>query len=180
MYSASTGDAELARDGAGREDHRARQERLVVGFDAESAALVGELLDLGEGAELRAELLGMRVHQLADAGAVQALGHAGVVLDPVGRDDLPAGQRGLEHDRVRAGARSVEGGGEPGRASADDGDVDDLAHSDAPSRRSVTPAAVASFFNCSSRVLARVRISDRVVSPVVSLMTSCSWFAAPW
>ena len=53
-------------------------------------------------------------------------GKTRVVLDPVGRDDLPAGDAALEDDGVGAAARRVQRRGQAARPGADDRDADVL------------------------------------------------------
>ena len=109
-------DVELARDGARREDDRLGAHGFAVDGDDEVLAARLDALDDREGADLGAERLGLLLHELAQLGAGHPLGLAGVVLDPVGRDDLTPGKPGLEDDRPGPGARRVQAGGQPRRA----------------------------------------------------------------
>ena len=81
-----------------------------VGFDA--------------GAE-RFGLLAEALHQIRGRHAGRK---AGVVLDPVGEEDLPAGHPFLQDDRLSARPPGVKGGRQTGRAGADDNDVPGDAH----------------------------------------------------
>ena len=102
------GDAELARHRAGRDDDRVREDLAAVERSASSPSPTGSMrLDRLERAEARAELLGLLVHQLADLGAGDALGEAGVVLDPVGRDDLAARADRVSNTTVFTRARAA-------------------------------------------------------------------------
>ncbi len=77
---------------------------------------------------LMSRLIAKALHQLL---AGDLLGEAGVVLD-VGREhelaarDQAAGAEALDEERLQVGARRVDGGGEPGRAGADDDQVADV------------------------------------------------------
>jgi hypothetical protein len=128
----------------------------------------------------RSGLLGVRVHEFADAGAVEALGHAGIVLDPVGRDDLSPRQLALEHHRGGACARGVQGGRKPRRAAPDDRDVDDVAHNVPPLSFTGWPAACAALTTWSSSVRARPSVFIWLGLFCVSRITFSNWFAAFW
>ena len=93
---------------------------------ARKGRVVGvEAMDLLD-AQVRAEARGLLAHAHHQVGPGDRLGEAGVVLD-VGREhELAAGLvgrgRGLafDHDGVQLRASGVDGGGEPGRARAND------------------------------------------------------------
>src|SRR5262249_59653407 len=59
-------------------------------------------------------------------GAADARREAEVVLDPLRRSRLAAEGGALDHERVQPLRRGVDGGAEPGRAAADDEQVDRL------------------------------------------------------
>ena len=85
----------------------------------------GDLL----GEELGAEALGLLAELDHQLRAHDPVGEAGEVLDVGGEHQLPAGLIGgarrlaLDDERLQVGARRVDGGGEAGRAGADDDDV---------------------------------------------------------
>jgi hypothetical protein len=60
------------------------------------------------------------LHQLR---AIDATGETGIVFDLGGRHHLAAKEHALDEEGFQLGARSVETGREPGRATADDKDV---------------------------------------------------------
>src|SRR5439155_16635611 len=90
----------------------------VAGFERDGA--VG---GRGSGAEL-ARLTDGAAGEL---GAADAGGEAEVVLDPARRSRLAAERRALDDQRVEPLGGAVDGGGEAGRAAADDEQVDLLA-----------------------------------------------------
>ena len=69
---------------------------------------------------LRADMLGLLLHLLHQPGALDDVGEAGIILDVGGDGELAAGLDALDDDRREAGAGGVDGGGEPGRAGAED------------------------------------------------------------
>ena len=73
-----------------------------------------------------AELLCLHLGPLGQRLAGHPGGEAEVVLDARARARLPAGGLALQHDRAQPLRRGVDGGGQPGGADADHGDVDHL------------------------------------------------------
>ena len=69
---------------------------------------------------LRADMLGLLLHLLHQPGALDDVGEAGIILDVGGDGELPAGLDALDDDRRHAGAGGIDGGGEAGRAGAED------------------------------------------------------------
>ena len=78
---------------------------------------------LGRHADGGAELLGLDHRAVGQLGAGDAGREAEVVLDPGRGAGLPAGGDRVEHDRRQPFGGAVHGGGEPGRARADDDEV---------------------------------------------------------
>ena len=74
--------------------------------------LVGHSVDLVVG-----EMLDELVHELI---ALHGLGKPGIVLDLLGHEHLSAGRKLLDEQSLHARADEVQGGGEPGRPTADD------------------------------------------------------------
>ena len=110
--------------GAGRDEHGpGRVFGLAAGHDP--ALAVGVAADcLGRvaddpGPEFYRALPEI-LHQLEGGHAV---GEAGVILDPVGDQDLAARDGFLQDDCVQAGPPRVDGGGQAGRPGADDDHV---------------------------------------------------------
>ena len=68
----------------------------------------------------RADMFGLRLHLLHQPGPLDDVAKAGIVLDVGGDGQLPAGLEPLHHDRLHAGARAIDRGGQAGRAGADD------------------------------------------------------------
>ena len=114
----------LRGTGAGRDDHRARFERIAI--DDELERLAGEI-DAVEIAEFdpRAETLGLLLQLLHQLEAIDALGKAGEILDDAGGGEQAARLAAGEDERREIGARGVDRGGEAGATGADD---DDLFH----------------------------------------------------
>ena len=74
--------------------------------------------------EVRAELLRLHERPLGQVGAGDAGREAEVVLDPRARARLPAGRDHVDAQRSQPLGCAVDGGGEPGRAAADDDEVE--------------------------------------------------------
>ena len=71
----------------------------------------------------RAEALRLLAEAVHELRPVDALGEARVVLDLAGEHQLAAGRGARDDDGLEVGARRVDGGGEAGRARADDEDL---------------------------------------------------------
>ena len=65
-------------------------------------------------------MLGLGLHLLHQPRALDDVAEAGIILDVGGDGQLAAGLDALDDDRRHAGARGVDGGGEAGRAGAED------------------------------------------------------------
>ena len=116
------GDVQPARARAGRDDH-AVGGVLVLG-GAHDERPLGEV-DLGDVdvVDHRAEPLGLRAKRLHQLGPHDPVREAGVVLDLGGEHELPAVHVAGEDDRGEVRAGGVDGGGQAGRAGADDDDL---------------------------------------------------------
>ena len=114
--------------GAGREQHRAGDD-LVAFLEPDQVALLARLERLGAVGRRRA---GAELARLGDRAAGQLAAadpgrEAEVVLDPPRGAGLAAEHGALDHQRVEALGGAVDGGAEPGRAAAEDQQVDLLA-----------------------------------------------------
>ena len=152
-------DSELARHGPRRKDHDVGLELLALARQREMAVVERrDLLDRRERTDRRTVRLGLLRHQVAELGAVDAVGEARVVLDPVGRHDLTARDAALEHDGLGSATRGVERGRQSARSTADDGYLDVLSGHCAVTPAVVSmgrPAAAASLVSCVSAACAR-------------------------
>ena len=131
------GDVELARVAAGGDDDRRRAVLAGVGLDHLHAVVLDADAVHRRVHHLGAEVLGLGEHHGGEVAAEDAL-EAGVVLDQLGVEQLAAGGLGLDDHGADLAAAGVEGGGETGRAGADDGDVV-LVHSPCDRTRSWPP-----------------------------------------
>ena len=68
----------------------------------------------------RADMLGLRLHFLHQPRPLDDVAEAGVIFDVGGGGQLAAGLDALNDDGAHAGARGVDGGGEPCGAGAED------------------------------------------------------------
>ena len=90
--------------------------------DQDEGAVVEIDLDDDVVDDLGADMLGLRLHLLHEPGALDDVGEAGIVLDIGGDGELAAGLQARDHDRLKHGARRIDGGGVAGRARTDDDD----------------------------------------------------------
>ena len=131
------GDVEAAIACAARDHHRARPHRLAVA-DGEAVVPAGridriaERHDLVRYRHLDAELLRLVVGARHQRHARNAGRKAEIVLDARRRAGLSAEGAAVEHDRRQPFRRRIDGGGQPGRSGADDGDVIELRRIDRP------------------------------------------------
>src|SRR5581483_10140385 len=114
---------------AGGDDQRVAGDGYVLDTgdgDGELPLLQIDLLDVALH-EPGTEALGLRAKRLHQIGPEDPLGEAGIVLHVGGVDQLPARRtaalKPFDDQRRDGGARGVDGGGEPGRTRADDGDA---------------------------------------------------------
>ncbi len=82
-----------------------------------------ERADLLDREQLGAEAARLVVRAAREVGAREPVGEAEVVLDPRGLAGLAAGRLALHEHGAQALRGAVHGGGEPGRAAADDDQV---------------------------------------------------------
>ena len=110
---------ELPGGRAGGDDHALGG--VLVLADPDPQRVLGEV-DLRHvvGQELRAEALGLAPEVLHHRRAHDPVGIARIVLDVARDHQLAAPGEALDHERLQVGARGVERGRVPGRASADD------------------------------------------------------------
>ena len=116
---ALTGAALPAETGpAGDDDGPCRDPAAVLEFDDPVSAATGQLLH-GTGHEPGREAQGMGPERLGK-GRPGGFGKTGIVLDPAGRQYLPAGAPLFQDEGPDARTPGVDGGRKPGRARADD------------------------------------------------------------
>ncbi len=121
-------DAEAARLRARRDDDRPSEVgRAVARLHLLDVPVEADAADLGELGR-RPEALGPQLHLLAEVEPVDAVLETGVVVDLRGERDLSAGRELLEHERVEAGPRRVQGGRVPGGSSPYDEDIVNAFH----------------------------------------------------
>ena len=117
---------ELAVARARGDDDDAGSDRLiVVEPDAVRPTGAVEAGGLARDREPRAELLRLHLRPAGEGLAGDAGREAEIVLDLGAGARLTAGRDALDDDRARPFGGGVDGGGEPGRAGTDDGDVVD-------------------------------------------------------
>ena len=111
-------DTEPARLGAGRDDERVAGVSIAtVAFEPYRPRAKLDLVDVVHH-DVRADMLGLRLHLLHQPWALNRIGEARVVFD-VGRDgQLAAGLRALDERRRKHGARGIDGSGVTSRAGA--------------------------------------------------------------
>ena len=118
-------DRQAAVFGAGREQHRAGDD-LVAFVERDDVAPVARLQRAGavRGRRAGAELARLGDRPAGQLGAADPGREAEVVLDPPRGARLAAEHGALDEQRVEALRGAVDGGAEPGRAAADDEQVD--------------------------------------------------------
>ena len=104
---------------AGRDDHALRAVLRAARPDAERAGRQVDALDIDVD-ELGAEALRLLPEAAHELRSVDAFREARVVLDLAGEHQLTTGRGARDDDGLEVGARGVDGGGEAGRARADD------------------------------------------------------------
>jgi hypothetical protein len=117
-----TGHAQPPILGAGGQNNGTRQE-VNVTHDDPKAALGRLYLRHPFSAKFSTVPFCLLAHRLGQLIAVDAVRLARVVLHQRRERDLPARHAVLEHHRAAHGPRTIERGGQPGRAATDDNDV---------------------------------------------------------
>ena len=106
--------------GAGGDDQRVGMIfGAAVALQHERAARQVDLDDMVPD-HLGADMLGLGLHLLHQPRALDDVAEAGIIFDVGGGGQLAAGLDALDDDRRQAGAGGVNGGGQAGRAGAED------------------------------------------------------------
>src|SRR5690606_34031478 len=72
--------------------------------------------------DLRADMLGLRLHLLHEPGALDNVGEAGIILDIGGDGQLTTGLQALDHHRLQHGAGRIDSSRIAGGTGPDDDD----------------------------------------------------------
>ena len=113
---------------AGGDDHRPGGDLAAVGEDDDvKARLAAQAGHFTGGVQPGAEPHRLNGGPPGESFAGDAVRKPRVVLDPRARAGLAADRHGVQRDRAQALRRAVDRGGEPGRAAADDDQIEHVA-----------------------------------------------------